>query len=127
MKIEQSNPRAEVRWSEELGQTPEFRAQEIKIRRLQIAATLLEWKRAFFVDGIERPFADRVTLEAEDAALALEARLIETAAKIAQVERRKRQNASLLAQLLELLKERGMDELVAEAEKRSAEASVSVA
>lgn len=60
--------------------TPELRAQEIKTRRLEIAATLAEWKRAFFVDGIKRPFTDRVTLEAEYAALSLEARLIDNAA-----------------------------------------------
>ena len=106
---------------------PELRAQEIRMRRLEIAATLAEWKRAFFVDGVEHPFSARVTLEAEDAALALEARVISTDAEMAKVARRKKQNASLLAQLLEVLKERGMGELVAEAERRSAEASASAA
>lgn len=103
----------------EFDSTAEGRAQEIKLRRLEIAATLAEWKRAFYVDGIERPFADRVSLEAEDAKLALEARLISGAAEAAKIERRRKQNATLFAQLLVLLKERGMEELIAEAEARS--------
>lgn len=49
----------------------EKRSQDIKVRRLEIAAELAEWKRAYFVDGIKRP-AERATLEAEDARLALE-------------------------------------------------------
>jgi hypothetical protein len=100
----------------------EFRAAEIKTRRLEIAATLAEWKRAFFVDGVERSFNDRLTLEAEDAAIALEARLISGAATMEKVERRKLQNADLLAKLLELLAERGLDDLVQEAQRRSDEA-----
>lgn len=104
------------------GATPEFRAAWIKTRRLEIAATLAEWKRAFFVDGVERPFNDRVTLEAEDAALALEARLNSGAAEAAKVERRKRQNAELLGQLLLILEERGLADVVTEAQRRSSEA-----
>lgn len=100
----------------------EFRASEIKTRRLEIASTLTEWKRAFFVDGVERSFNDRLTLEAEDAALALEARRIGGDVELAKVERRKLLNASLLSQLLELLKEHGLGELLEEAQRRSDEA-----
>ena len=115
-----------VALTEGLGHTapdPELRSQLIKMRRLEIAATLAEWKRAFFVDGIEHPFTARVTLEAEATALELEARVISTAAEMAKVARRKREKADLMAKLLEVLKERGMDELVTEAELRSAEAA----
>lgn len=78
---------------------PEARAQWIKLRRLEIAATLAEWKRAWFVDGIEHSMAERATLEAEDARLALEARVISSAAVQAKVERRRRQNTEGLAAL----------------------------
>ncbi len=127
--MEQSNPPALVRLSEELGHTDdmEARAQAIVLRRLEIAATLAEWKRAFFVDGIERKFEDRLTLEAEDAALALEKRVIGGKVEAAKVERRRKQNAATLAQLVALLTERGMGDVVAEAEKRAAEALACVA
>ncbi len=127
--MEQSNPPALVRLSEELGHADdmEARAQAIVLRRLEIAATLAEWKRAFFVDGIERKFEDRLTLEAEDAALALEKRVIGGKVEAAKVERRRRQNATTLAQLVTLLTERGMGDVIAEAEKRAAEALACVA
>jgi hypothetical protein len=98
----------------------ERRAQEIKLRRIEIAATLAEWKRAFFVDGVERKFTDRLTLEAEDAVLALEARTIGGAVELAKVARRKRLNESLLQQLIAVLHERGMEDVVTEAERRVA-------
>lgn len=97
----------------------ESRAQYIKTRRMEIHATLAEWKRAFFVDGIVRPFSDRVTLEAEDAALALEQRKIGASVEAAKVLRRKRERAALAEHLVALLRERGMDDVIAEAEKRA--------
>lgn len=100
----------------------ETRAQDIKLRRLEIAATLAEWKRAFFAEGIERKFVDRLTLEAEDAAIAFEARVIGRKVEAAKVERRRRQNTATLAQLITLLTERGMGDIVVEAEERAAEA-----
>lgn len=120
---------ANVGSNDGLGHTNDMekRAQDIKLRRLEIAATLTEWKRAFFVDGIERRFEDRLTLEAEDAALALEARVIGGKVEAAKVERRRRQNAATLAQLVVLLNERGLGDVVAEAEKRAAEALACVA
>lgn len=101
---------------------PERRAQEIKMRRLEIAAELAESKRDYIVDRGGMSFADRVTLEAEDAQLALEARQIAGDAEAAKVERRRRLNADVLAMLTAILKERGLGELVTEAERRSAEA-----
>lgn len=50
----------------------ELRARVIRDRRCEIEATLAEWKRAYFADGVERKFTDRLTLEAESAALAFE-------------------------------------------------------
>lgn len=99
--------------------TAEARAQAIRTRRLEIASTLAEWKRAFIVDGVSRPLADRVTLEAEDAALALEAQHLKQATVRAQAERRRLLNASLLAQLRAVLEERGLVDLIDEAARRS--------
>ena len=79
------------------------------------------------VAGVERKFEDRLTLEAEDAALALEKRVIGGKVEAAKVERRRRQNAATLVQLVALLNERGMGEVVAEAERRAAEALACVA
>ena len=98
----------------------EQRSQDIRLRRLEIAATLAEWKRDYIVHNIERPFGERVTLEAEDAALALEVRRLGSAVEAAKVERRKRLNASTLAQLVSMLNARGLSDLVAEAERRAA-------
>lgn len=100
----------------------EHRAQQIKTRRLEIAADLIERRRAYIVDGIERPYAERVTLEAEDAALALEAREILVAAEVAKIERRKRLSAELLSTLIDVLTERGLLDVLDQARKRSAQA-----
>ena len=101
----------------------EFRVQEIKTRRLEIAATLAEWKRAYFVDGIGRPIEDRLTLDAEYTRLALELRTLGDAAVAAKVERRKQENADYLSCLIEVLKEHGREDLLAEATARKQEAA----
>lgn len=97
----------------------EFRAQEIKTRRLQIAATLAGWKRDYFVHGIERTMAQRATLEAEDAELALELRVNGDAVVKARVARREREDACILKKLLEVLRERGLDDVITEANERA--------
>jgi len=107
--------------------TAEARGHEIRLRRLEIAATLAEWKRAFVVDGIPRPLADRVTLEAEDAHLALEAKRLSATFIDAMVARRKAANAKLLPTLVALLQERGLHDLIAEAERLSAAAMAEAA
>lgn len=101
---------------------PEKRAAEIKTRQIEIHAALAESKRAYVCEGAGMPLRERVTLEAEAAQLSLEARRISEAAGAAKVERRQRINADLLAKLLEVLKERGLGNVIAEAEKRSADA-----
>ena len=98
---------------------PEIRIHEIKMRHLEIQATLAEWKRAYFVDGTERPYADRLTLEAEAAQLALERRVIEDAAFKAKLVLREQERKTLVYQLIAVLKERGMEEVIAEAESRA--------
>ena len=102
-------------------ESPEFRAQAIKLRHLEIAATLANWKRDYLVHNITRTKAERATLEAEDANLALELRQIGDAASKAKVERRQRENAGLLNQLLDVMNENGLSHLVAEAQQRVTE------
>jgi hypothetical protein len=103
--------------------TSEGRAQEIKLRRLEITATLAQWKRDFFTRRIERSMADRTTLEAEYARLSLESHVILAEAIDAKVERRAKLNGDLLRQLLAVLEERGLDDVVAEARQRVEPAS----
>lgn len=98
---------------------PERRASDIKTRQIEIHAALTESKRAYICEGAGMPFEERVTLEAEAAQLSLEARRISGAAEAAKVARRQRINAELLTKLIEVLTERGLDELVAEAQRRS--------
>lgn len=98
----------------------EVRSKEIKLRRLEIAATLAEWKRAYLVEGVERPRGDRAILEAEDANLALEGRRIGEHVNVAVIERQRKIKDQLLGQLLALLEERGLADIVAEAKRRAA-------
>ena len=67
--------------------TPAARLAEIKTRRLDIQATLLEWKRAYFLDGVARSIEQRIELQAEDARLALEANTLKAEAYRAEGER----------------------------------------
>lgn len=97
----------------------EIRVHEIKTRRLEIAATLAEWKRAWFVDGIERPLSDRMTLEAEAAQLVLEEDKIKKVAFAAKLVRQARLRSTLHHQLIALLVERGMQDVIEEAKRRS--------
>lgn len=100
-------------------QSPEFRAQAIKTRRLEIISTLATWKSEYFNEGIERTVGERARLEAELAGLDLELRQIGNAAAKAKVERRERLNASLLAQLQAVLTERGLTDVIEEAQRRA--------
>ncbi len=107
-------------------QNAEGRAQAIKTRRLEIRAIQAEWKRDFFVHGVDRPLADRLELAAEYAQLELEARQVGMAAEAEKVARRKALNAALLPQLLQLLRERGLEGLIEEATARAAAATAEV-
>ena len=96
------------------------RQQQIKLRQLEIQATLTEWRREFFAEGKERPFADRCALEAEAAAPALEHRRNSQAAVEAAVKRRAALNASAFEELKRLLAAEGRADLIRLAEERSA-------
>lgn len=96
----------------------EARAAEIKTRRLEIAADLAERRRAFFADGVSSPLSERAALQAENAKLALELRQIGAAAVQEKVARRAQLQASLLAELLKVLAERGLGDVIAEAKRR---------
>lgn len=97
----------------------EVRKQWIKMRRLEILATLAEWRRQWHVEGISRPIGERATLEAEEAALALEERQLGAIAVAEKVERRKRIDASVLAQLTRDLEAAGLGYMVARARERA--------
>lgn len=97
----------------------EARRQWILTRRLEITATLAEWKRQFFAEGVARPMADRCTLEAEDAALALELHTIKAACIAAKAERARRLDTNVLAQLKRLLAEEEREDLIRLAEARA--------
>ena len=98
---------------------PEIRVHEIRMRHLEIQATLAEWKRAYFVEGLARPLEDRLTLEAEHAQLSLERRVIEDAAFKAKLVRREQERKTLVYQLIAVLNERGLQDVITEAESRS--------
>ena len=85
--------------------TPGERLAQIKTRRLEIQATLLEWKRAYFLDGVSRSIEQRIQLQAEDARLALETNTLKSEAYRAEGERLARLpiRAELLAALTALV------------------------
>lgn len=97
----------------------EARRQWIIQRRLEITAALAEWKRQYFAEGVQRPFVDRCTLKAEDAALAVELGSIKGACIAAKAERARRVHSNTLAQLKALLIEEGRQDLIALAEARA--------
>jgi hypothetical protein len=96
-------------------QTPEFRVQEIKLRRAEIKVDLTAMKHAYVSGGTERPHAERTGLEAEDAALALELLRIGSDAIKAKAQRRQTLNDGLLGRLLRLLHARGDWDIAVEA------------
>ena len=120
--LHQRYEREAMQYELSLAESPEFRVHVIKTRRLDIAATLANWKRDYLAQGIERSRGERATLEAEDANLALEIRQISDAAHRAKIERRKREDGRLLNQLLAVLGEQGLQDVVAEAQRRAQDA-----
>jgi hypothetical protein len=104
----------------------ELRPQQIRLRRAEITAELAAAKHRFIAHGQETPFAHRTALEAEFAALGLEALQIANAAKEANARRRVLEDDSLLNTLVRLLEARGMGGLVAEA-RAASDAAVAAA
>lgn len=97
---------------------PELRAQQIKLRRAEIAAALAESKHLYVSTGEGLPFVERTALESENAALELEALRLGNMVMKSKVFRRQLQAAELLTQLLQLLDERDLWPLAIEAAER---------
>ena len=102
---------------------PETRGQFIRMRMLEIRATLAQWKADYFAEGISRPMADRAALEAEHARLKLEERTNSSAAVAAAIERRRKEKADLLGQILAILEEEGLEKIIETAKERAREAA----
>lgn len=96
----------------------ELRVNAIRHRRLEIAAELSEMKRIYVVDGANNCFARRVTLEAENAKLALELNNIKDLAVKEKVARKVAIDKSLLTQILNILNSKGLNEIVDEAKNK---------
>lgn len=93
------------------------RREAIIERELQIAVELTESKRAWFVDGIEKPIAERTTLEAEQARLALEKHHLTSKINEHKAAIKTYRFTMSHAILIKLVTERGMPDLVIEADR----------
>jgi hypothetical protein len=96
----------------------ETRASAIRHRRLEIAAELAEMKRIYVVNGENNCFARRVTLEAENAKIALELNNIKDLVLREKAERKTAIDKALLTQLLNILNSKGLNEIVDEAKSK---------
>lgn len=106
-----------------LATAPEVRLQEIKSRRLEIAETVTEWRRAYYVDSVRVPLTERLAIQAEDARLMRELDTLKVAAERAKYIRRKQERQSLLYHLVAVLRERDMKDVIAEAQSRADKAA----
>lgn len=93
------------------------RREAIVERELQINVDLTESKRAFFADGIERPLSERVALEAELARLALEKHHLTAKINEHKAAIKTYRFTMSHAILIKLVTERGMPDLVIEADR----------
>lgn len=102
------------------------RRDAIIARQLEIQAILAEMKRAWICDGQPGPQSVRATLEAEYAALAVERNHILAALKADKVTEAALRSASLLSTLMQMLRDRGMSDIVRDAHRLSADAHLAV-
>lgn len=102
------------------------RRDEIVTRMLEIEADLSERKRKWAAGIEERPLAERAALEAEYARLKLEKNHIDISLHAGKVAARAVKEATFTATLVRLLQERGMSELVMEAERAALDAALSI-
>ena len=93
------------------------RREAIITRELEIRVALCECKRKYIVDKIDTDFGTRVTLESEAATLSLEKRALNMRIQAAKDGLRSYRNTLVHAHLIRLLVDRGMPELVREAER----------
>lgn len=97
------------------------RRDAITTRRLHIEAELAEMKRAWLADGASTNQAHRATLEAEHAALELERHELRLVLDMAGKIERRLHAATTHAVLIGLLRDRGLGELVVEANRLAIE------
>lgn len=93
------------------------RRDEIIARVLQIDADLLEKKRAYFSEGVQAPMAERVELESERANLVVERHYLNTFLECSKQAQKQYRSTLAHAVLIRLLTERGLGELVVEADR----------
>lgn len=97
------------------------RRDRARARLHEVKATLAEWKRAYVVEGIERPYEDRVTLEAEKERLVYELNRLDVEIHAERKAEEEVQRAMFSAVLVNLLKDRGLEDIVREARRLSTE------
>ena len=102
------------------------RRDEIIQRQLEIEQELKEMKRKYVVEGFEYPHSVRVTLEAENANLSVEKnKVIMQIHSFKKYEQHLRKSA-LTFVLIKMLEEKGMSEIVKEAERVSNDMLLSI-
>lgn len=100
------------------------RREVVVARDLEIQALLAEGRRAWVVDKIDRGFDVRVSLEAELAQLAVEKNSLNRRISDAKDAMKAYRNSLSHAVLIKLLADRGLSELVVEADRVAADAAV---
>lgn len=99
------------------------RRSEIIQRELDITAELAENKRLWVAEKIETDFAHRITLEAELAQLAVEKNLLHRVYEGTKKAVKTYRHAQGHALLIKLLIERGLGDLVSEADRMAIDAT----
>lgn len=95
------------------------RRDALRIRAHEIDARLSEMKRMWVCDGVATTLQERTSLEAEKAQLMLELRKLDLRIHAERKAESAIKRASFMFALVEMLQERGMSELVREAERIS--------
>jgi hypothetical protein len=99
------------------------RRDAVTARMLVLDAKAIESKRAWFSEGQDTPLAERLAVESERAKLAVERHELSTAIRASEDEERKQRRATAFAVLVDLLNERGLGDLVVEANRIADERS----
>lgn len=102
-----------------------LRREAIIARELEINADLAASKRRYFTEGVDRPMAERATLEDELAQLAVEKNVLTKALNDHKTAMKAYRNTLQHAVLIKLLADRGLGELVIEADHAAQELATS--
>lgn len=97
------------------------RRDAITTRQLQIAADLAEMKRAWLAEGQQTDQGKRATLEAEHATLELERHELRLVLELGKKVEARLHSVTAHAVLIALLKERGLGDVVIEANRLAIE------